>query len=195
VLKATAVDSGRPTGPDGLRRVFSATATIGADDRSCVAGLVAAAPMCTCRWSCSAPWSAVGQAGVNLYSMGLTLTRSCEITRVQSTGLVAYWSRLLVFLSQFVWDAESAVTTFVLVLTRSRLRGRRSHIGFRRALQNLVTADLRVFSQGRRGGRYWYAGGWNVNATVAWVVGSLAGCWPARPTASPADRERCCSVT
>jgi L-serine dehydratase len=35
--------------------------------------------------------------------------------------------------------------------------------------------DLRAFAQGRRGGRYWFTGGWNVPAVVAWTVGAVFG--------------------
>ena len=158
--------------------VFSATATLGADDRSYVAGLVAAAPL----WYLplvvvSAVVGSVGQAGVNLYSMGLDLDAILpKLTRVHSTGLVAVVSTVLVFLGQFVWNAESAVTTFVLVLTSLATPWAAvTLIGFSRARSTLDTVDLQVFNQGRRGGRYWYSGGWNVNATSAWVLGSVAG--------------------
>ena len=32
--------------------------------------------------------------------------------------------------------------------------------------------DLQAFAQGRHGGRYWFTGGWNVPAVVAWAVGA-----------------------
>jgi cytosine/uracil/thiamine/allantoin permease len=34
---------------------------------------------------------------------------------------------------------------------------------------------LQVFNEGQRGGPYGYRHGWNVNAAVAWVIGSVAG--------------------
>jgi purine-cytosine permease-like protein len=35
--------------------------------------------------------------------------------------------------------------------------------------------DLQAFAQGRHGGRYWFTGGWNVPAVVAWTVGAVFG--------------------
>jgi len=158
--------------------VFSAVATEGTGARSYVAGLVAAAPA----WYLpllvvSAVAGSVGQAGINLYSMGLDLDAILpRLTRVQSTAVVALVSTLLVFLGQFVWDAESAVTTFVLILTSLAVPWATiTLIGFFRARGRIDADALQVFNAGRRGGRYWYHRGWNINATTAWVIGSVAG--------------------
>lgn len=35
--------------------------------------------------------------------------------------------------------------------------------------------DLQAFAHGRRGGQYWFTGGWNVPAVVAWSVGAGFG--------------------
>jgi purine-cytosine permease-like protein len=35
--------------------------------------------------------------------------------------------------------------------------------------------DLQAFNEGRRGGRYWFAGGWNPRALAAWTAGSAFG--------------------
>ena len=35
--------------------------------------------------------------------------------------------------------------------------------------------DLKAFNQGRRGGRYWFTGGWNLRAVIAWAAGSVFG--------------------
>ena len=35
--------------------------------------------------------------------------------------------------------------------------------------------DLQAFNQGRRGGRYWFTGGWNLRAVGAWAAGSVFG--------------------
>jgi hypothetical protein len=34
---------------------------------------------------------------------------------------------------------------------------------------------LHQFASGKSGGAYWYTGGWNLRAVVAWLVGSIAG--------------------
>jgi purine-cytosine permease-like protein len=48
-------------------------------------------------------------------------------------------------------------------------------VGFFRVRGRIDAAALQVFNEGRRGGRYWYRRGWNVNATAAWLIGSVAG--------------------
>jgi purine-cytosine permease-like protein len=35
--------------------------------------------------------------------------------------------------------------------------------------------DLQAFAHGRRGGCYWFTGGWNAPAVVAWAVGATFG--------------------
>ena len=35
--------------------------------------------------------------------------------------------------------------------------------------------DLQAFTHGRRGGRYWFSGGWNIPAVAAWLVGGTFG--------------------
>lgn len=35
--------------------------------------------------------------------------------------------------------------------------------------------DLQAFADGRRGGRYWFTGGWHVGAVIAWAVGAAFG--------------------
>ena len=35
--------------------------------------------------------------------------------------------------------------------------------------------DLQAFNEGRRGGRYWFTGGWNLRALGAWAAGSAFG--------------------
>jgi purine-cytosine permease-like protein len=119
----------------------------------------------------------LGQGGMNLYSMGLDLDAILpRLTRVQSTVVVTALSSLLVFLGKFVWDAESAVTTFVVVLTSLATPWAAiTLLGFWRTGGRYDRDALQVFNQRRTGGRYWYHGGWNPGALVAWLVGSVVG--------------------
>jgi purine-cytosine permease-like protein len=158
--------------------IATAVATQGSGARSYVSGLVAAAPT----WYLpllviAAVAGSVSQAGINLYSMGLDLDAILpKLTRTQSTAVVALVSTVLVFLGQFVWDAEAAVTTFVLVLTSLVVPWATiTLIGYFRVRGDIDPDALQVFNQGQRGGPYWYRRGWNPNATVAWLVGSVAG--------------------
>jgi purine-cytosine permease-like protein len=150
--------------------VFSAVATAGVDGaRSYVAGLVAAAP----GWYLpllvvSAVAASVGQAGTNLCSMDLDLDAILpRLNRVQATAVVALISTTLVFLGQFMWDAESAVTTFVVLTSLVMPWATVTLIAFFRVRGRIDPDALQVFNQGERGGPYWYRRGWNVNATLA----------------------------
>ncbi|WP_327359118.1 cytosine permease [Streptomyces sp. NBC_01304] len=119
----------------------------------------------------------VGNAGLMLYSMGLDLDAIVpRASRVRATVLVAVVATAFVFAGHFAWDAQSAMTSFVLLLTA---------IGTPWAVITLTThvragglydADaLQVFNRRSRGGIYWYRAGWEPRATAAWAVGAAVG--------------------
>ncbi|MEP6814505.1 MAG: cytosine permease [Marmoricola sp.] len=148
------------------------------DDLSFVAGLVNGVP----GWLLApvmvgALIGSLGQGGMNLYSMGLDLDAILpRLTRVQSTALVTALSTILVFLGKFVWDAEAAVTTFVVVLTSLATPWAViTMLGFWRTGGRYDTQALQVFNQRRTGGPYWYRGGWNLAALAGWLAGSIVG--------------------
>ncbi|MGW0657597.1 purine-cytosine permease family protein [Streptodolium elevatio] len=157
--------------------VLTAVATFD-PDAGYVAGLVHAAPA----WFlvpilvCGLV-GALGQSGIVLYGMGLDLDAILpRLSRVASTVLVAATSIGLVFLGKFGWDAEESVTTFVLVLTSLATPWAAITLtGMARTRARFSEPDLQVFNRRRRGGAYWYTAGWNLPATVSWVVGSAVG--------------------
>ncbi|MDG4861295.1 cytosine permease [Streptomyces sp. T-3] len=119
----------------------------------------------------------VGNAGLMLYSMGLDLDAIVpRASRVRATVLVAVVATGFVFAGHFAWDAQSAMTSFVLLLTA---------VGTPWAVITLIVhvrvggaydADaLQVFNRLARGGIYWFRGGWEVRATVAWALGAAVG--------------------
>src|SRR5205085_12450294 len=60
----------------------------------------------------------VGNSGLMLYSMGLDLDAILpRATRTQATYVVAALSTLLVFAGHFLWEAQDAMTSFVLLMT------------------------------------------------------------------------------
>ena len=63
---------------------------------------------------------------------------------------------------------NAVITPWVAVLAIGALRTR--GVGY-------DPVDLQAFAHGRRGGRYWFTGGWNVPAVLAWAAGSVFGCW------------------
>ncbi|WP_424217149.1 cytosine permease (plasmid) [Streptomyces sp. BI20] len=119
----------------------------------------------------------VGNAGLMLYSMGLDLDALLpRATRTRATVIAAAVATAFVFLGSFGWDAQSAMTSFVLLLTAMGTPWAViTLIGFVRC-RGVYDADaLQVFNRRARGGAYWYRGGWNPRATVAWAVGAAVG--------------------
>ena len=148
------------------------------DENSFPAGLVAGVPS----WLLipvvlAALIGSIGQGAMNLYSMGLDLDAILpRLTRMQATVVVTVIATILVFLGRFVWDAEVAVTAFVVFLTSLATPWAAiTLIGLWRTRGAFDQSDLQVFNQRRTGGRYWYSGGWNPAAVPAWLVGSTVG--------------------
>ncbi|MEY4497723.1 MAG: hypothetical protein RLZZ364_1028 [Actinomycetota bacterium] len=148
------------------------------DEDSFVAGYVAGAPT----------WllipllligfiGSLGQGSVNLYSMGLDMDAILpRLSRLQSTLVVSAIATALVFLGKFAYDAEAAVTNACLFLTALGTAWIAIALsGYYRMGGKFHKEDLQVFNQRRNGGIYWYQAGWNIKATIAWVVGSACG--------------------
>ncbi|MDN3297832.1 cytosine permease [Streptomyces ficellus] len=119
----------------------------------------------------------VGNAGLMLYSMGLDLDAIVpRATRAMATLVVAAVATVFVFVGHFAWDAQSAMTSFVLLLTA---------IGTPWAVITLMghfrcggTYDpeaLQVFNRRAKGGVYWFRAGWEPRATLAWALGAAVG--------------------
>ncbi|MFG2931763.1 cytosine permease [Streptomyces achromogenes] len=119
----------------------------------------------------------VGNAGLMLYSMGLDLDAILpRASRARATCTVAVVATACVFIGHFTWDAQSAMTSFVLLLTAIGTPWAViTLIGFVRC-GGVYDADaLQVFNRRARGGIYWYRAGWNIPATVAWALGAAVG--------------------
>jgi len=125
----------------------------------------------------SASAGSVGNAGLMLYSMGLDLDAILpRASRARATYTVAVVATACVFAGHYAWDAQSAMTSFVLLLTAIGTPWAIiTLIGFARC-RGVYDADaLQVFNRRSRGGIYWYRAGWNVPATVSWAVGAVVG--------------------
>ncbi|MFJ5896278.1 cytosine permease [Streptomyces sp. NPDC093064] len=125
----------------------------------------------------SASAGSVGNAGLMLYSMGLDLDAILpRASRARATYTVAVVATACVFAGHFAWDAQSAMTSFVLLLTAIGTPWAViTLIGFARC-RGVYDADaLQVFNRRSRGGVYWYRSGWNIQATVSWAVGAGTG--------------------
>ena len=119
----------------------------------------------------------LGQGSINLYSMGLDMDAILpKLSRLKSTFLVAAISTGLVFIGKFVYDAEVAVTNSVLFLTcLASAWIAISLYGYFRNKGVFDKAALQVFNRRETGGKYWFTGGWNLKATISWIVGSVVG--------------------
>ncbi|MHA4854246.1 purine-cytosine permease family protein [Rhodococcus sp. MSC1_016] len=121
-----------------------------------------------------------GQGVLCIYSSGLDLESFFpRLRRLHTTAIAAASAVVLLYLGVFVVDAVQSITDatvilnavatpWVAVLVIGVLRRRRH-------LHSYDANDLQAFAQGRRGGRYWFVGGWNIPAVVAWCVGSVFG--------------------
>lgn len=90
--------------------------------------------------------------------------------------MVSAVSTLLVYLGHFAWAAQDAMTSFVLLLTAVGTPWAViTLIGFARVRGRYDADALQVYNRRARGGLYWYRGGWNVQAAVAWAAGSGIG--------------------
>ncbi|MEU9116512.1 cytosine permease [Streptomyces sp. NPDC048483] len=119
----------------------------------------------------------VGNAGLMLYSMGLDLDAILpKATRTQATYVVAAFSTALVFGGHFLWEAQDAMTAFVLMLTAAGTPWAViTLINYIRCRGRYDEASLQVYNRRTVGGVYWFQAGWNVRATLAWVLGAIVG--------------------
>ncbi|TWG07722.1 purine-cytosine permease family protein [Saccharopolyspora dendranthemae] len=155
---------------------FTSFASGAADDY--VGPLVAAAPV----WFLiplllNGVFGTIGNAGALIYSMGLDLDAILPpLSRVQATILTSVISTALVFVGYFVWDAQDAVTAFVLLLTAVGTPWAViTLIGFVHCRGRYDPDALQVYNRRSRGGIYWFAAGWNPRAVAAWAFGSAIG--------------------
>ncbi|MFD7631434.1 cytosine permease [Streptomyces sp. NPDC059851] len=119
----------------------------------------------------------IGNAGLMLYSMGLDLDAIVpRATRTTATLVAAAVATAFVFVGSFEWDVQSAMTSFVLLLTAIGTPWAViTLIGYRRCRGRYDAESLQVFNRRARGGVYWYSGGWNLRATASWAAGAAVG--------------------
>ncbi|MFI9051191.1 cytosine permease [Streptomyces sp. NPDC053427] len=155
---------------------FSALAVGAGDDYA--GPLVAGAPFWYLAFLLvNASAGSVGNSGLMLYSMGLDLDAILpRATRTQATYVVAGVSTLLVFAGHFLWEAQDAMTSFVLLMTAIGTPWAViTVIGFVRCRGTYDADSLQVYNRGTIGGVYWFRAGWNIQAALAWVLGSAVG--------------------
>ncbi|MEV3988866.1 cytosine permease [Streptomyces sp. NPDC049837] len=119
----------------------------------------------------------VGNAGLMLYSMGLDLDAIVpRATRATATLVVAAVATVLVFVGHFAWDAQSAMTSFVLLLTALGTPWAViTLMGHRRCGGAYDPEALQVYYRRAKGGIYWFRAGWHPRATASWALGAAVG--------------------
>ncbi|MFF8847072.1 cytosine permease [Streptomyces sp. NPDC015127] len=119
----------------------------------------------------------VGNAGLMLYSMGLDLDAILpKATRTRATLVVAVVATGFVFAGHFVWDAQSAMTSFVLLLTAIGTPWAVITLTAHVRLGGAYDAEaLQVYNRRARGGAYWFRAGWHPRATASWALGAVVG--------------------
>jgi purine-cytosine permease-like protein len=120
----------------------------------------------------------LSQGVLCIYASGLDLEGlTPRLRRTQTTVITAAIAIALLYLGVFVFNAVDSVTAmtvalnavitpWVAILAIGALRNRRT---------GYDPTDLQAFAHGRRGGRYWFTGGWNIPAVLAWTVGAVFG--------------------
>lgn len=118
----------------------------------------------------------LSQGVLCVYASGLDLEGIApRLKRTQTTIITAGIAIVLLYLGVFVFDAVESVTAmtvalnavitpWVVVLAIGALR-----------TTTYDPTDLQAFTDGRRGGRYWFTAGWNRPAVLAWAVGAVFG--------------------
>ncbi|SFK98363.1 purine-cytosine permease family protein [Geodermatophilus ruber] len=119
----------------------------------------------------------VGQGSMAIYGTGLdTSSLFPRLSRVPATVIVSAAGLALVYLGSFVWNALPLVSTFISLLSIITAPWVAIMlIGYFRNRGEYTPEDLQVFTERRRGGRYWYSGGWNPVAMVAWSIAVVVG--------------------
>jgi purine-cytosine permease-like protein len=118
----------------------------------------------------------MSQGVLCIYASGLDLEGLApRLKRTQTTIITAAVAIALLYIGVFVFDAidsvtamtvalNAVITPWVAILAIGALR-----------TKTYDPVDIQAFTQGRRGGRYWFHGGWNLPAVLAWTVGAVFG--------------------
>jgi purine-cytosine permease-like protein len=119
----------------------------------------------------------VGLVASSLYSAGLDLDALVvRLKRPQATVIIGVVAVVLIYLAVAAPNLIGVISAALLVMAEfaapwAVIIG----INFLRTGGHYDPDDLQVFNRRETGGRYWFTGGWNWPATVAWAVGSVAG--------------------
>ncbi|MDQ0646037.1 purine-cytosine permease-like protein [Microbacterium natoriense] len=113
----------------------------------------------------------------SLYGTGLDFASVFpRFSRVQATLFIGILAILGIFVGRFAFNVVQSISTFtVLIVTCTAPWMVVMAIGWvvRRGWYD--SDSLQVFNRRQRGGRYWFAHGWNFRGLVAWIVAAIVG--------------------
>ena len=119
----------------------------------------------------------LGQGSVCLYSSGLDFSSIFPVfKRPAATTFLSVIAVILVFLGSMVGNAEASVTAFLQIVGVGTAAWMAIIIiGHLRRKGYYHVHDLQVFNRRETGGVYWYTGGWNLRAILAFAVSVIFG--------------------
>lgn len=107
-----------------------------------------------------------------LYGTGLDFSSVFpRFNRVQATVFIGVIAIAFIFVGRFAFDVVQSISTFaVLIVTCTAPWMVVMMIGWFTRRGWYDSDALQVFNRRQRGGRYWFAHGWNWRGLVAWLV-------------------------
>ncbi|MFC8427818.1 purine-cytosine permease family protein [Streptomyces sp. NPDC057253] len=112
-----------------------------------------------------------------LYGTGLDFSSVFpRLSRVQATVLVGVLSTVFIFVGRFALDLVQSISTFAtMIITCTTPWMVVMMLGFWTRRGWYDPEALQVFNRRQRGGRYWFAHGWNWRGMTAWWVAAVTG--------------------
>jgi purine-cytosine permease-like protein len=117
------------------------------------------------------------QGAIGLYGTGLdTSSLIPGLSRAWATLAIATVATVFVYLGSFVWQAQAAVSAFLVLLVMVLVPWMVIlMIGYWWRRGWYSPEDLQVFTHQRRGGIYWFTRGVNLRAVAAWFPAVAIG--------------------
>jgi purine-cytosine permease-like protein len=119
----------------------------------------------------------LGQGTICIYGSGLDSSSIFPVfSRVTATIILSGVGLLFIYLGSFVWNAENTVSAFVSLFGVPAAAWISITLAGNFIRHGRYDPDaLQVFNRRERGGIYWYTGGWNLRAVLAWLLASGVG--------------------
>ena len=107
-----------------------------------------------------------------LYGTGLDFSSVFpRFSRVQSTVLIGVFAIGVIFIGRFVFDVVSSISAFAVLIVSCTVPWMMvMMIGWYVRRGWYDSDSLQVFNRRQRGGRYWFAHGWNWRGLAAWLI-------------------------